>query len=98
MDLVQELKERRGRLQTAFTFNMKELADLMDREGFISENDYETVTRIGSPHTDQQKAGIMVSSLIRKVELNPANYQKFLEWVKKGGRKFQDVVDILDLT
>lgn len=91
------LKEKRGKIETAFTFNMKELADLMDAEGFISESDHGKVTEFPSVLTDKQKAGIMLASLIRKVELNPKNYYKFLEWIKKGGKKFRDVVDLLDI-
>ena len=44
---------------------------------FLSDLDHDTVTAVRSMLSNSENADIMVNSLIRKVELDPNNYQIF---------------------
>ena len=95
-DVTRSVLERlRPKLILAFQFNLRDLADLMQRECFLSDSDHQTVTAVVPLPNDFDKAGIMVKSLINKVEINSKNYQTFLKLVQSQQRKFNDVVDLL---
>ena len=89
------LERLRPKLILAFEFNLRDIADLMHSEGFLSNNDHATVTAVGSTHNDYVKAGIMVDSLINKVKINPEHYLSFLKLVQPQQRKFSDVIYLL---
>ena len=93
--VVERLKSLRPRLETAFTFNLVDLASQMNEIGFLSDDDYSTVSASKTMFSDREKAHTMVESLIKKVDLNPRNYATFLEMVKKDARKFGSVVEVL---
>ena len=67
----------------------------MQSESFLSNEDHEAVTAVGSMLTKSDKAVIMVNSLISKVKIKSDNYQKFLKLIQTQQRKFSDVVDLL---
>ena len=92
---VSLLEKLRPKLILEFKFNLRDLANLMHPEGFLSDGDYETVTAVVSLHDDSVKAGVMVNSLISKVKINPKNYQRFLKLVQPQPRKFRDLLDLL---
>ena len=94
-DLKSILLKRRSKLVLAFQFNLRGLAHMMHVEGFLSDTDHETVTAVRSMLGDSEKAGIMVNSLIRKVEMDPNNYQMFYTLVQHHQRKFEAVVKLL---
>ena len=93
--LLNILYQRRSKLTLAFKFNLRDLAHMMHAEGFLSDTDHETVTAVRSMLGYSRKAGIMVDSLIRKVELDSNNYRKFYTLVQPQKRKFGDVVELL---
>ena len=93
--VVERLKSLRPRLETAFTFNLVDLASQMNAIGFLSDDDYSTVSASKTMFSGREKAHTMVESLIKKVDLNPRNYAMFLEMVKKDARKFGSVVEVL---
>lgn len=93
--MADRLKELQSKLQLAFTFNMKDLARLMNREGFLGNDTYERIVQTPSVFTDGDKTEWMVESLIKKVKLRPQNYDTFLELVRRD-RNFGNVVDLLD--
>ena len=96
MDQPESALERlRTKLILAFQFNLRDLADLMHREGFLSDSDHQTVTAVASLHNESDKAGIMVKSLINKVKINGEHYQTFLKLVQREQRKYSDVVLLL---
>ena len=96
MDELQDiLLKKRSKLALAFQFNLKDLAHMMHLEGFLSDHDHETVTDVRLMHSDSEKADIMVNSLIRKVELDPNNYEIFYTLVQCKKRKFGEVVKLL---
>ena len=96
MDQLESALERlRPKLILAFQFNLKDLADLMHGEGFLSDSDHQTVTAVASLHNESDKAGIMVKSLINKVKINGEHYQTFLKLVQPERRKYDDVVLLL---
>ena len=92
---VNLLEKLRPKLILEFKFNLRNLANLMHPEGFLSGSDYETVTAVASVHNDSVKAEIMVESLISKVKINSKNYQIFLKLVQPQPRKFHDMLDLL---
>ena len=93
-DSVSVLERLRPKLILAFKFDLVGLANFMLAKGFLSENDCETVTALGSTHNNSVKAGVMVDSLISKVKINPNNYKTFLKLVDQQ-KKFSDVVYLL---
>ena len=93
--LLDFLLKRRSKLVVAFQFNLRDLADLMLAEGFLSDSDHETVTAVRSMLSDSEKAYIMADSLIRKVKLDPNNYRMFYTLVQRKTRKFEDLVKFL---
>ena len=90
------LERLRPKLVDGFNFNCKELADLMHSEGFLSNDDHETVTEVGCMLSKSERARIMVDSLIGKVRINPKNYKNFLQLVEGHKKQFSDVVDVLE--
>ena len=90
------LERLRPKLISAFQFNLRDLADLMHSEDFLSNSDHNTVIAVDSTYNNSVvKAGIMVDSLISKVTINSGNYQKFFLLVQPQRRKFAEVVDLL---
>ena len=89
------LERLRPKLILAFKFNLRDLANLMQSVGFLSDNDHATVTAVEPIHNDHVKAGIMVESLISKVKINPEHYLTFLKLVQPQQRKFSDVIHLL---
>ena len=89
------LEHLRPKLIEAFKFNLKDLANLMQSKGFLSDEDRDIATALGSSPTKSAKAGIMVDSLISKVKINPKHYQTFLKLVQSQQSKFEDVVYLL---
>ena len=49
------LERLRPKLILVFKFNLRDLADLMQSEGFLSNSDHETVTAVVSTHSDSVK-------------------------------------------
>jgi len=90
------LEKLKPKLILAFKFNLRDLADLMKAEGFLSKHDHETVTAPDLNHNKSVKAGIMVESLIDKVGIHPDNYQRFLALVEPWKSNFPDVVELLN--
>ena len=89
------LERLRPKLTEAFKFNLKDLANLMQSKGFLSDEDRDIVTALGSTPTKSTKAGIMVDSLISKVKINPQHYETFLKLLQPQQNKFEDVVYLL---
>ena len=90
------LEQLRPKLVEAFKFNLKDLANLMQSKGFLSDEDRDIVTALGSIPTKSTKAGIMVDSLTSKVKINPKHYDTFLKLVQSQQNKFEDVVYLLN--
>ena len=90
------LERFRPKLIDVFKSDSKALADLMHSEGFLSNDDHETVTEVGCMLNKSERARIMVDSLIRKVRINPENYQNFLQLVQPHKKQFSDVVNLLE--
>ena len=90
------LERLRPKLIEVFKSDSKALADLMHSKGFLSNDDHETVTEVGSMLSKSERARIMADSLIRKVRINPENYQNFLQLVQPHKQQFGDVVYLLE--
>ncbi len=68
----------------------------LDREGFIKPNIYEDVNNPKSMLSASEKAGLLVSGIKDKVELNPKNYHKLMRHFHQDRRLYGDIADILD--
>ncbi len=65
-------------------------------KGFIKPNIYEDVSNPKSMLSASEKAGLLVSGIKDKVELNPKNYHKFVDHLRRDRRMYRDIVEILD--
>ncbi len=43
-----------------------------------------------------EKAGLLVTGIKDKVELNPKNYHKFVDHLRRYRRMYRDIVEIFD--
>ena len=68
----------------------------LDREGFIKPNIYEDVNNPKSLLSASEKAGLLVTGIKDKVELNPKKYHKFVDHLRQNMRMYDDIVEILD--
>ncbi len=68
----------------------------LDREGFIKPNIYNRIKDPISLLSDSDKSGLLVTGIKDKVELNPKNYDKFVNHLRQNRRMYKDIVEILD--
>ncbi len=45
---------------------------------------------------EDEKAGLLVTGIKDKVELNPKNYHKFVEHLRQNRRLYRDIMEILN--
>ena len=72
------------------------LLHFLDREGFIKPNIYNRIKDPISLLSDSDKSGLLVTGIKDKVELNPKNYDKFVNHLRQNRRMYKDIVEILD--
>ena len=68
----------------------------LNKEGFIKPNIYEDVRNPKSMLSASEKAGLLVTGIKDKVELNRKNYHKFVNHLRQNIRLYGDIVEILD--
>ncbi len=68
----------------------------LNREGFVKPNIYEDVNNPKSTLSASEKAGLLVTGIKDKVELNPKNYHKLMRHFHQDRRLYGDIADILD--
>ena len=68
----------------------------LDREGFIKPNIYEDINYPKSLLSAREKAGLLVTGIKDKVELNPKNYHTLMRYFREDRRMYGDIADILD--
>ena len=73
-----------------------EIVHFLDREGFIKHKIYNRIKDPISLLSDDDKAGLLVTGIKDKVELNPKNYHTFVDYLRQNRRMYRDIVDILD--
>ncbi len=65
-------------------------------EGFIEPNVYDDVTNPKSLLSASEKAGLLVTGIKNKVDLNPKNYHKLMRHFHQDRRMYGDIADIMD--
>ncbi len=72
------------------------IVQFLDQEGFIKPKIYNRVKDPISLLSDDDKSGLLVTGIKDKVELNPKNYHKFVDHLRRNRRMYRDIVEILD--
>lgn len=94
---ISKVVQNRIKLEKALSEDMPWLANEMYAIGFISQDSRDDISNARSMLTDAHKAGVIVSALERKVDINPRNFKKFVDMLKRHPQQlFSDAVDILD--
>ena len=81
---------------TAMTFDVSWMAGEMNRTGLLSDNDYHDVIKVQNLLNDTEKGEIMLTSLKKKVTLNPKHLSTFKEILMLIPRRNSDAIDILN--
>ena len=84
-----------GKLEIALQSD-RELAQFLNREGFITDEVYTDVTSATSMQTPLQKAGTLIVYIKNKVKLNSKRYHKLVRYLRQNKRKYEDIVNILE--
>ena len=73
----------------------KDIAKFLFQQGFISKERHDEVINPKSLLTGADKASMLVTTIRNRVELNPRNYHKVVDYMRQN-IIFRDVVAILD--
>lgn len=82
------LQESYSRLVTHVSMQIDTLRDSLFETGLISSDIYDNINTIV---TAKEKARTLIRAVMTKVELNPSNYNKFMDILKKEGMFTEDV-------
>ncbi len=74
----------------------RNILNFLNLEGFIKPSIYEDVNNPKSLLSASEKAGLLVTGIKDKVELNPKNYHKLMRHFHQDRRMYGDIADILD--
>ena len=72
------------------------IAQFLLQQGFITQELYDEVTNPKSNLTETEKAGMLVTAIRNRVELNPRNYHKVVDHLHQNIIRHKDIVEILD--
>jgi len=75
-----------------------DLAHYLNSEGYLKDDDYETVVNPTSALSRREKASLLVGGVKNKVALKPERYHDFVKHLRLNARKYGDIVSILDAT
>ena len=84
-----------GKLEIALQSD-RELAQFLNKEGFINDEVYTDVSSATSMQTPLQKAGTLVACIKNKVKLNPKRYHILVRHFRQNKRKYEDIMSILE--
>ena len=68
---------------------------LLNKEGFIAKDVYEEIMALVATLSESQKAGLVVTEVLKTVEQDPMKYYKFLNCLYQGGSKYSEIYEIL---
>ena len=74
----------------------RDITHYLHEEGFLKKDDYDDVIDPNSRLSRVDKAGVLVTAIKEKVELNPDNYHKLVKYFHSNMKKYEDIVKILD--
>ena len=94
----EELKNKRSELERALSMDMTWLANEMNRPdvGLMTDGEREDVASLRSMLRDSEKAGIIVSALLRRVELDPDDVGVFLSILYQKPAQFRAAIKLLE--
>lgn len=84
------------KLETAFRSLDRDIVHYLFCEGFITQEERDEVLEVRSMLSSYQKAERLVTSIRRNVELNPQNFQTILNHLRRSGKYYESIVNILD--
>ena len=74
----------------------RDIAHYLYEESFLKKDDYDDVIDPNSRLSRVDKAGVLVTAIKEKVELNHDNYHKLVKYFHSNRKKYEDIVKILD--
>ena len=86
-----------SQLENAFESD-SDLAHHLNGEGYLKDDDYESVVNPSSLLSKREKASVLVGGIRNKVALKPERYHDFMKYLRLNPRKYGDIVSILDAT
>ena len=88
--------ERTPELETALSELERGSVHFLAQEGFITDEVSERVLDPQSMLSGEQRAGLLVKGIKRRVKLDSKSYHTLLEHFKKGGNLYRPIVGILE--
>ncbi len=82
------------KLENALQYD-RDIAHFLFENGFICKDVYEDVLNPKSMLSVGDKAGLLVSGIRKKVELNPQNYMKLIKHLRRD-EKYSDILFIME--
>ncbi len=73
-----------------------EILHYLNSKGFIKPKIYKEINNPKSMLSEDEKAGLLVTGIKNKVELNPKNYHKFVDHLRQNMILYGDILEILD--
>ena len=93
---LEELLHHRSQLVTAFKFDLNWLAAQLLAIGILSSTNHEDISNIKSTLTPHDKADIMVSAIMGKLELDSKNLKRILDVLKKKPNFYKEAIALLE--
>jgi len=93
---LEELQHYRSKLVTAFNFDLNWLASELYAIGMISSQNRDEITSVKSSLTTNDKADIMVSAMMNKLELDARNLRDIVEVLKKKPILYKEAIALLE--
>ena len=93
------MKQKQVQLEVAIVASgeVKLLAGEMNAAGIMADSDHDQIKAANTQWTDEERAGLIVRVLKRKVRTNPKYLEKFME-ILESRSEFRDVLDVLETT
>ena len=83
-------------LETALSGLERGFIHFLAQKGFITDEVSERVLDPQSMLSGEQRAGLLVTGIKRRVKLDSTSYHTLLEHFKKGGNLYRPIVGILE--
>ena len=90
------IMERTPELETVLSGLERGFVHFLAQEGFITDEVSERVLDPQSMLSGEQRAGLLVKGIKRRVKLDSKSYHTLLEHFKKGGNLYRPIVGILE--
>ena len=93
---IEELQHHRSKLVTAFKSDLNWLASEFLAIGMLSSQSYDGISCTNSTLTQPDKANILVSAIMDKLDLDRKNVTSILEVLKKKPNFYRETIALLE--